>query len=105
MVKSDAGARLILTAGPSMVAFKHPAAGAAKFVLHKRGAAMSSICVLRIPNAPNVKSRLQEESHGRSTRRPISLLAFLQAENRRLQDMVAELEKDTMALREALQNN
>ena len=63
---------------------------------------MSSICVLRIPN---VKSRLQDQSYGKSACRPISLLAFLQAENRRLQNMVAELERDTMALREALQNN
>ena len=62
---------------------------------------MSSICVLRIPN---VKSRLQEQNHGRSACRPISLLAFLQAENRRLQHLVAQLEQDTMALREALQS-
>jgi hypothetical protein len=62
---------------------------------------MSSICVLR---TPNVKSRLQEESQGRPGCRPTSLLAFLQAENRRLQNMVAKLERDTMALREALQS-
>ena len=63
---------------------------------------MSSICVLR---TPNVKLGLQGESHGRSSSRPISLLAFLQGENHRLQDMVAQLERDTMALREALQGN
>jgi hypothetical protein len=62
---------------------------------------MSSICVLRIPN---VTSRLQEQTHGRSARRPISMLAFLQAENLKLQNMVAQLERDTTALREALQN-
>jgi hypothetical protein len=61
---------------------------------------MSSI--LRIPN---VKSRPQEQPHERSGSRPISLLAFLQAENRRLHNMVAELERDTTALREALQND
>jgi hypothetical protein len=63
---------------------------------------MSSIFVLR---TPNVKSRLQKQSHGRSDSPPISLLAFLQAENRRLQNMVAQLEQDTMALRQALENN
>jgi hypothetical protein len=62
---------------------------------------MSSICMLRIPN---VKSRLQEQPPGTSGHRPISLLAFLQAENRRLQNMVAQLERDTRALREALQD-
>lgn len=54
---------------------------------------------------PDVKSRLQEIGHGGPTSRPISLLAFLQAENHRLLDMVAQLERDTMALREALKNN
>jgi hypothetical protein len=63
---------------------------------------MSTISVLK---TANVESSLQEQSHGRSSCRPISLLAFLQAENRKLQDMVARLERDTMALREALQNN
>jgi hypothetical protein len=63
---------------------------------------MSSIFVLR---TPNVKSRLQKQNHGRSDSPPISLLAFLQAENRRLQNMVAQLEQDTMALRQALENN
>jgi hypothetical protein len=63
---------------------------------------MSTISVFK---TANVESSLQEQSHGRSGCRPISLLAFLQAENRRLQGMVAQLERDTMALREALQNN
>jgi hypothetical protein len=35
-----------------------------------------------------------EESQARSACRPISLLAFLQAENRRLQNMAAQLERD-----------
>jgi hypothetical protein len=63
---------------------------------------MNSIFVLR---TPKVKSRLQKQSHGRSDSHPISLLAFLQAENRRLQNMVAQLEQDTTALRQALENN
>jgi hypothetical protein len=63
---------------------------------------MSLICVLR---SPNVKSRLQQQGHERSDSRPISLLAFLQAENHRLRNMLAQLEQDTMALREALKNN
>jgi hypothetical protein len=63
---------------------------------------MSSIRVLKIPK---VKSRFQQQSHGSAARPPISLLAVLQAENHRLQNMVAQLERDTMALREALQNN
>jgi hypothetical protein len=62
---------------------------------------MSTICVLK---TANVESSLHEQSRGRSGCRPISLLAFLQAENRRLQNTVAQLQRDTMALREALQN-
>jgi hypothetical protein len=63
---------------------------------------MSSISVLRIPN---MKPRLQEQSHGRPGSEPISLLAFLNAENRRLQNIVAQLKRETMALRQALDNN
>jgi hypothetical protein len=63
---------------------------------------MSTIGVLK---TADVETSSQEQSHGRSGCRPISLLAFLQAENRRLQNMVAQLERDTIALREALQNN
>lgn len=62
---------------------------------------MSTICVLK---TANVESSLQEQRRGRPGCRPISLLAFLQAENRRLQNTVAQLRRDTMALREALQN-
>jgi hypothetical protein len=36
---------------------------------------------------------------------PVSLLAFLQAENLRLRTRVAELQQDTTALREKLQRN
>ena len=62
---------------------------------------MSMICVLK---TANLESSLQEQSRVRSNCRPISLLAFLQAENQRLQNTVAQLQRDTMALREALQN-
>jgi hypothetical protein len=62
---------------------------------------MSTICVLKTANE---ESRLREQSRGRSGSHPISLLAFLQAENRRLQKMVAQLQRDAMDLREALQN-
>ena len=61
---------------------------------------MSTICVLRTVKA---ESGLQEQGDGRSGCRPISLLAFLQAENRKLQHTVAQLQRDTMALEEALQ--
>jgi hypothetical protein len=63
---------------------------------------MTSICVL---GTPNLKSRLQKQNHGRSDSHPISLLAYLQAENRRLRNMVAQLEQDTMTLRDALESS
>jgi hypothetical protein len=63
---------------------------------------MSSIRVLKIPN---VRRRSEEQSHGRFGSEPISLLAFLKGENCSLQNTVAQLERDIMALREALQNN
>jgi type II secretory pathway component PulJ len=62
---------------------------------------MSSICTLRIPN---VKSCL-EQSQARSACHPISLLAFLQVENRRLQATMAQLERDIMALRERAESS
>ncbi len=61
---------------------------------------MSAVSVLKIKN---VESRQEKKSHGKSSCQPISLLAFLKAENCRLRDIVAQLERDTMALREALQ--
>jgi hypothetical protein len=63
---------------------------------------MSLPCALKTPNA---KSRLPEQSHGRPGGNVITLLAFLQAENRRLQNMVAELKQDILALQQASQNN
>jgi hypothetical protein len=62
---------------------------------------MSTICVLKIANA---ESNLGKPGPKRSSGcRPISLLVFLQAENRKLQKIAAQLERDTTALREALQ--
>jgi len=61
---------------------------------------MSTIRVLK---AANVDSSLRE-SEERGCR-PISLRAFLQAENRKLQNTVAQLQQDTRALRAALQSN
>jgi hypothetical protein len=65
---------------------------------------MSLPCALKTPNA---KSRLPEQSHGKPGGNVIiiSLSAFLQAENRRLQNMVAELKQDILALQQASQNN
>lgn len=61
---------------------------------------MSTICVLK---TANVGTGLHQQSHERSGRSPTSLLEFLQAENRKLRNTVAQLQRDTMALREALQ--
>ena len=52
-----------------------------------------------------MKSPLHEQSHRSSECRPISLLAYLQTENRRLQNLLTQLEQDTKALREILQNS
>jgi hypothetical protein len=60
---------------------------------------MGTICVLKTTNS---ESSSPERSRGRSGAGPVSLLAFLQAENLRLRNAVAQLERDTMSLREAL---
>jgi len=60
---------------------------------------MSAISVLKIKEA----SGQQTQNHGKSNCQPISLLAFLQAENCKLRNIVAQLERDTMNLRAALQ--
>ncbi len=62
---------------------------------------MSGICVLK---TANIESSLHDQSHGRTGCSPISLLAFLQAENRKLKNTVAQLQRDTMTLREASQD-
>ena len=51
----------------------------------------------------NVESRRQKQRHRNPDCQPISLLAFLQAENCKLRHTVAQLEQHTLALREALQ--
>jgi hypothetical protein len=45
-----------------------------------------------------------ERDRGRCGPRPVSLLAFLQAENIKLQNTVVQLQRDTTALREALRD-
>ena len=61
---------------------------------------MTTISMLKIKN---VESRRQTQNYGKSSAQLISLLAFLQAENRKLQHAVAQLRRDTKALQEALQ--
>lgn len=61
---------------------------------------MGTICVLK---TAHVAPGGSERDRGRCSTRPVSLLAFLQAENIRLQNAVAQLQSDTTALREALQ--
>ncbi len=63
---------------------------------------MGTICVLK---TSNTESGSPECGRGRSGSGPVSLLAFLQAENLKLRNAVAQLERDTMALRDALQRN
>jgi hypothetical protein len=60
---------------------------------------MGTISVLKTVNS---ESASPERSRGRSGSGPVSLLAFLQAENLRLRNAVAQLERDTMSLQEAL---
>jgi hypothetical protein len=63
---------------------------------------MGTISVLKTTNAG---TRLAERDRADEGAHPVSLLAFLQAENLKLQTVVAELERDTTALREALRRN
>ena len=63
---------------------------------------MGTICVLKTANA---ESGSPECRRGQSGSGAVSLLAFLQAENLKLQSAVAQLERDTIALREALQRS
>ncbi len=60
---------------------------------------MGTICVLKTANS---ESGSPECRHKRSGSGPVSLLAFLQAENLKLRNAAAQLERDTMSLREAL---
>jgi hypothetical protein len=61
---------------------------------------MGTVWVLKTANV----APLPERDRGRRGARPVSLLAFLQAENIKLQNAVAQLQRDTTALREALQD-
>jgi hypothetical protein len=63
---------------------------------------MSTVSTL---NKVDVASGLQQADPGKAGRPPVSMLAFLQAENLRLKTRVAELQHDTTVLREALQHN
>jgi hypothetical protein len=61
---------------------------------------MGKICVLKIAN---VEPALPAPDRGSAPAQPVSLLAFLQAENLKLQSILAQLERETTTLREALQ--
>jgi hypothetical protein len=63
---------------------------------------MGTVCVLK---TANVEAGAAEQKRGIAGARPVSLLAFLRAENSKLQHVIAQLERDTMALREALRDN
>ena len=63
---------------------------------------MGKICILRIPNA---ERDLPDQNCGKPGSHPIGLLAFLQAENLRLHEIVAQLERDTAASRKAAQSS
>jgi hypothetical protein len=63
---------------------------------------MGTISVLK---TPSVESCLPEQSRGISGCSPVSLLAFLEAENLRLLRQVAQLRRDVTALREELQSS
>lgn len=62
---------------------------------------MGTISVLKTGTA---ERRLAELNYGKAGCQPVSLLTFLQAENVRLRTQVAELQRDTTALREAWRN-
>jgi hypothetical protein len=65
------------------------------------GVAMNSVSVLK---PRTVGSRgVGRQSHDDGERRPINMLSFLEAENIRLRQAVVELSRDTVALREALE--
>jgi hypothetical protein len=63
---------------------------------------MGTISVLK---TTAVDSSLPELNYGKAGCEPVSLLAFLQAENLRLRTRVAELQRDTAALQEARWKN
>jgi len=56
-------------------------------------------------NAIIVVRKSHKQDNAESKRQPVSLLAFLEAENVRLRQTVVELALNTMALRDALRTN
>lgn len=67
-----------------------------------REAVMSPILVLEVSKSA---SKPLPSNGKNSNNKPISLLVFLRAENRKLHDIVAKLEHDMKALRLALGKN
>jgi hypothetical protein len=63
---------------------------------------MGKVSVL---NTAGLEPNLQELDLRNASDLPVSLLAFLQAENLKLRTRVAELQEDTTALREKLKHN
>jgi hypothetical protein len=63
---------------------------------------MGNICILKIPNA---ERDTPHQSRGKLGSHPVGLLAFLQAENLRLHNMLAQLERDAAASREAARSS
>jgi hypothetical protein len=63
---------------------------------------MGTVSVLK---TVNMASGLRQPDVGNVDQPPVSLLAFLQAQNLRLKTRVTELQCETTALREALQHN
>jgi hypothetical protein len=66
------------------------------------GLAMSPVSVLRTRAVDSNASDRETHKQDEPGCQPIDLLSFLEAENMRLRQAVAELSLDTMALREAL---
>jgi len=58
-----------------------------------------------VRNNTKVNPKSHEQGNAESKRQPVSLLAFLEAENARLRRTVIELALDTMDLRDALRTN
>jgi hypothetical protein len=66
-----------------------------KYQQISKRSAMGTISVLK---TATVESSLPELNYGKAGCQPVSLLAFLQAENLRLKTQLAELQRDTTAL-------
>jgi hypothetical protein len=66
---------------------------------------MGTICVLKTAYVEPEPDRGRRDRGRRRGAHPVSLLAFLQAENTKLENVVAQLRRDTTALRQALQQD